>query len=862
MLLLILGLFGKGAPMNSLKFELKKFNSRLLWLMLLIIPVVVMASLFAYQVANPPTIKYEESQTANRLLSDLNWVLPRYRSTLSDASPDEISNNLELSQLEEIYTHLNEAEKARFKYSVAAWHEDWVSLNQAKQEIWAHLIASKSAGATFTSLNADLLEAEKQHLDWLVTHEVDYLVPAESQQSLFLLNQSLDFLFSLPMILLLVLLYGLKVFDDFESKQQNFSLVLPIKKRKLIVSKLGSFALMLIVYMLTILGMTIILAMINTETSPLVQLSYPLIIQAGDNLATYTLSAVLVFRLLFFVLNIFLLLALVLVLNHVVRNSLATILFLGSACLIGVQLTELKPTFNQFYNPFAWLDVSQLMSYASNKDLWLALLLMLILLAFLVFLITRQQTRENQTAKTRFWHPKLKQGNFLLRFQLLKDRREGLYLFTFLLMAVGIAALVMNNQQLQQANLTTMNQDLSDYVSYLEIYKSDLDLKSSVNSLSEQEHELLKLLEEEINLYQAKQGDIANGDYTFLIEREAMQLESDYAFLTSQAPAPGSSIPMSHAIFMPNAYLNAQLKEWKTSHAIQFVPPGGPYKTAYMPGYEESPRSGVFEAPFAIDQALFQNYLDERSSEHWMFAGWNSLLDFINQYLYVLLLALSILFFSQSFVKERDGHQNIRFLLVSPVSEQCILTSKMLAAFISTVVLLSGSLLLLFLVTSLMGGIGSLDFPVIEYLAPSVGDTHLGLTVLTIPLTRQSFVIHPLWRILLMGLALLVTSIGFISQLHYLLSVWVKNLWSVLLILLVILIGGVLLTEYIEGSWLAYSPFSYLNLPAILSGELAVRVDQSNIHIITGMISQITSATIMTIIAQVYVRKGRLYDIS
>lgn len=73
--------------------------------MLLIIPVVVMASLFAYQVANPPTIKYEESQTANRLLSDLNWVLPRYRSTLSDASPDEISNNLELSQLEEIYTH-------------------------------------------------------------------------------------------------------------------------------------------------------------------------------------------------------------------------------------------------------------------------------------------------------------------------------------------------------------------------------------------------------------------------------------------------------------------------------------------------------------------------------------------------------------------------------------------------------------------------------------------------------------------------------------------------------------------------------------------------------------------------------------
>lgn len=847
--------------MNSLKFENKKFNSWLLWLMLMIIPVIIIGSLFTYQSMNPPNVRQTETQTANRLLGDLNWVLPRYRMTLNELSEDEIEANSELTQLNEIYTYLNEAEKARFNYSVAAWHEDWSALNESKQEIWAQLIAAKSAGANFTSLNADKLEEEKKHLDWLVDNEVSFLIPNQSKQSLFVLNKALDLLFSLPMIILIVLLYGLKIFQDFDSKQQNFTLVLPIKKRTVILNKLGLFYGMLLVFVGSVVIATLILSFLNQEINLAVQWSYPIITQNNHGITVFTLGELLIYRLIYFLIMIMLLLTILIFLNNYLRHSLVALIVLSSLCLIGIQLTSYNPNFYQFYNPFAWLDVPRWMQYATHFDLWYGFGIILCLMSVFIWLIDKHKLPSKHRTKKETQKTFSVQANFLVRFQLLKDRKEGLMLYSLLLVIVGSVMLLLNSYQTHQTNKAIVYQEIDEYVLYLESYKSELELKLEYSQLTGQEFTILTTIDEELLTYEGIQSSLSNEDYSKLSEIETAQLEADYLFLVNQTFAPGTSLPMRHAIFMPNAYLNYQLNQWKLEKDIQFVLPGGPYKTEYLPYYQESPQSGANEPPFAIDQAMFQLYLDERKIEHGTFSALNSLLDFLNHYVYLLVLVLGVLLFSHSYVKERDGYQTIRFLLVAPVTIKRILISKMTASLIASIRLILFAVVVVFIGGSLIESVGQLNFPIIEYVADSVGETHFGQLVSTIPLTRQSFIIQPLWRILVSGFALLISSVWLINQLHYLVSVFVKNRWTALLVMLLIMLSGALAAQYSNFSWLAYSPFSYLDIPKIISGEFAVRINHSAVHAITGVLSQVIAGFIFTLLALFFSRKGHRHDI-
>ena len=147
--------------------------------------------------------------------------------------------------------------------------------------------------------------------------------------------------------------------------------------------------------------------------------------------------------------------------------------------------------------------------------------------------------------------------------------------------------LLLNSYQTHQANKAIVHQEIDEYVLYLESYKNELELKLEYSQLTGQEFTILTMIDEELLTYEGIQSSLLNEDYSKLSEIETAQLEADYLFLVNQTFTPGTTLPMRHAIFMPNAYLNYQLNQWKLEKDIQFVLPGGPYKTEYLPYYQD-----------------------------------------------------------------------------------------------------------------------------------------------------------------------------------------------------------------------------------------------------------------------------------
>src|SRR5690625_7268213 len=87
----------------------------------------------------------------------------------------------------------------------------------------------------------------------------------------------------------------------------------------------------------------------------------------------------------------------------------------------------------------------------------------------------------------------------------------------------------------------------------------------------------LEQAKSELSMYQSISADVEAGDYSGLNEIELNRLEKDYLFVARTGEVESSPIiPSNQVIFMPNAYINYRLSDWKNEQNINFVPPGGP----------------------------------------------------------------------------------------------------------------------------------------------------------------------------------------------------------------------------------------------------------------------------------------------
>lgn len=853
--------------MNFLLFELQKIRNIRFMYLLIAIPIITVITIFTLRFFTDINFSEQERIKANQLLADLNWRIPDFYYAEQDPTT-ELSDEDAL-----LYELIDQAERERFTYSVSAYYEEWTDMNKAKQKIWDLLLQIAEIDPELRSVNIEDLQMEKPVIDWAVEYDVGTHDFSTDQNSLFVLFKSFDWLFSLPAIMLVIFFFCLSIFLEPNYSVFKFSQVLPLSYVKIMGNKLVIFFLIIGTY----IGSTIIgslLISIFDSASLKAQLNYPLVKIAEGEMITKPFWQVLLFQILFFIGLTLLSLVIVAVLAKLFHNELFITFIVGAVGLIGMQMTRLSSTAKITFNPFAWLDTANFIFFQrTDRIITVLAILFIVVVCLTYFVLLRNLRLPKLKRKAKYRGIRKLSKSFLLRYEWLKLNRQSILFYsTAIIVAFTLFSAIDSYQYLE----VQTDQAYQDYVNERDRLRNQVDSYPEIIEAYQQHLDNpdthpndLIWLEQFLNMYKSEQqvaesklaeieaieADFLSGDLSVLNKIEHRRLKDDYLFVARTGEVQSSStIPIDHVIFMPNAYINYRLSEWKIENEIDFVPPGGPYKTLLIPGYEESPRSGEMQPPSGIDREVFDFYLAEVDKEHRYLSGLNLLADLFNEYFYLVIFILLIGFYSLSYVREWDGQGTIRYLLVQPISLKRTFKSKMLSSLTMGFCFVAITSLLVFVIGSLLNGVGQLNFPFVQYVSDSLGLASKEAFI-EIPMTMKFFRIIPLWQLLLMGLGLLLTNIVMINQLVYYLSTFAKNQWAIMATSILILGAGYIFSIILPFDFQQFLPFLYLDIGRILTGETAILENYQYLNWCTGMIVQSLVALGLTLLSLRRLRK-------
>lgn len=847
--------------MNLFHFELKKIKNKRFLYLLVLIPIITVLTIFTLRIFNDVDFSRQERVKANQLLADLNWRLPHFYYAEQDPTTNLTEDEVIL------YDLIDQAERERFNYSVSAYYEEWSEMNSAKQKIWDLLIEISAIDPDLRSVNIEDLHMEKQLIDWAVEYDVGTHDFDSDQNSLFVLFNSFQWLFSLPAILLIIFFFSLSIFLEPNHSVFNYSRVLPVTYPRIMANKLALFFSILGTYILSIIVGSLLLSLFDS-VSLKGQLNYPVVRFTEGEILTKPFWHVLLFQVLFFIGLTLLSLVIVSLLARLFTNELFITFIVGAVSMIGMQMTRLSLPTSITYNPFAWLDTVNFLLYQPSQAIVIVLGILFIIVLSLTWFILLKNISLPKLRKTATYRGIQKKTKlFLLRFEWLKLQRQSILFYSTAIIVAFTLFSAIDSYQFQEihteqasndylVDLERLREQVLMYPEQIEMYQQlvdDPDMHPAeldwIEVMLEETQFYQEMAEEKLVIYESIESDILMGDFTGLSKIELAQLKDDYLYVARTGEVTSSPIiPLDNAIFMPNAYINYRLSEWKVDHEIDFVAPGGPYQTLFIPSYQESPRSGEMQPPSGIDRETFDLYLDAVNQDHRYLSGLNLLADVFNQYFYLAIFVLLIGFYSLSYVREWDGQGTIRYLLVQPISLKRIFRSKMLSSLSMGFCFIVITSLFVFLIGSLLNGVGQLNFPFVQYVADSLGLERSG-TFIEIPMTMKFFRILPVWQLLLMGAGLLLSNVFLINQLVYYLSTFSKNQWAIMGSTVLILGTGYLVSIIFSFGFQQFLPFLYLDISSILSGKMAIMENYAHLNWWVGMIVQTITGLILTVLA-------------
>lgn len=854
--------------MRLFNFELKKLSASLSWFIMLLLPVLLIVSTKIYHENQPDTYKEEQTRLANQLLSDIAWKRISYDDKRGDGFYGDYDPEVEdtlTEEEQEIFSILFETEKNRFQYSTGVFYEDWQKVNANKEEIWQNLMALTELGIPLITTTYEELAEELPTISWLKNNEIDYIREEHPTESLLILNSLSPYLFSFLVILIMIFLFALPILEDLHQGRIQFTRILPVSLAKIYRTKFSLLLAIVISYILVILLTTLSLNLL-TDSLPLeVQLTYPIAYFREGQTILKPLWQVLTFQFIIFIFMVILMGMVTYLLQRRLKNNILSLAIVAFIVLLG-QLSMRILGVNSIFNFFAWVDIYRFIVEHTVLQLFIVIGLILgLLLILIIFLSKFEPKGQIQTQSDSLSSYRLNLPQF--EWRKLKGNKSLLYL-SILMVLLGLYAGLTSFEK-RQANLNQLN----NHVEQIAQHYGDINasMEEHIQALNDSQdgqyyQDQIDYLGEVVNKHQVtydfavriKGEPIGSQAYNEVSQEfEAYIIQTDYEYLKFPDSQPYAYfVPINDMIFYPNMAINQKLMEWKIDHGIDFSPPGGPYRTKFIPSYTETPRSGEFEPPADVDIEVFEFYLDNVSKDHHHLTGANLSIDFFNEYYYLAFLMALMIFLGPLYVNEFDLNKTIDFMSVLPVKHWKIHQVKRHLSLSLSMIMLILIIGVFFLVGGLLNGWGQLEFPFVQYIPKTVGEASPEIYK-RISGINQYFQILPLWQYGLMALGLLAAVIYFINNLTYFIASFVKNKWILYgLVTGVLGIGYYLSSQYI-GAWMAFNPFTYFNVPDIISGSTAIDHDFVYLTWWMGMMVNIVVAILLALISRWYLKKYR-----
>ena len=342
---------------------------------------------------------------------------------------------------------------------------------------------------------------------------------------------------------------------------------------------------------------------------------------------------------------------------------------------------------------------------------------------------------------------------------------------------------------------------------YTEIKDSDLDAVAK-DQILEKILSDIEVAREKINLSKEIVESLQSNDSTHFYENMLREMDDKinskgYVFITSELKA--KELSRFSQDVMKKRY------NWSISHEVKpILYPS--FELANISIYDESATN------VSLDQ------LHKEKSQPLDFSSGMLLYRLITYYsLHLFLLGGILLMFGGGYYLERIGKESIHLLYTQPKSRTFYYHRKWQSSVVLAI-LLSLSFIGLILIVGLWGKPSNTwHFPILYY-DQFVGDAFVKTNY------SESFHFVSLGIWLLKALALFVSMLLCCLSMMQALSVHIKSRW----IVYSLVFGGGLVLMFISpsmGSVAPYLPFSYWNLPHLLTGRLAVESNSSLVFI-------------------------------
>ncbi|MCW6653721.1 hypothetical protein NHG24_08155 [Aerococcaceae bacterium NML210727] len=838
--------------MHHLTFEWKKLGKPFFCLIIVLAPVFLLSMNYVYRSNQPFDYQEYEKRQANIFQMDVLNRLTSY-DYLTNPPADSGIEPIELNETQQQnYALLKEAEQARFNYSVGAFHQDWKKVNQSKLNMYHKLVELIDNGEPIALMGKEKLLRTIPQIEWLVEHQIDYLDVDKTTESGFLLLESLPIFLSIFAMFMFIILFGLPIFTDLESKQIRLLKVLPMSFIRVIGYKLLIFLALIGIYLLSIFGTTLLFHGLFDRIPIIAQLSYPVATTATGMVFSRPLWEVLLFEVVYFSVLLLLLLSLVLLVNRLFRNQLFSAILVTFIVTIGALISSVNGGYVP-WNLFSWFNIEAFILFSSDRTLLIGLgIALFVLVNLIVLLYATGDVRRKSRTHSPIPFSKIS----FTRFEWLKIKRNHQLLYSIILLFVSISYLTASQWQWRvQSQIETSNK-LIEEIDNSKHYLEFLETLKKGGEIDPIRDEMIIELSDKIEQLEKVHQDLRTGQYDSLSQQEVHKVTDHYESFTGQHK---DTISPSVQSFVADAAINYQLVLWKQHHHVDYVFPGAFYRTLYTPGFDNTYKknSDSDKSAHKMTPEEYNQYMALYTDKHTHLSGLNLMVEWLNQYYYLLIVLLLILFYGISYAKEWDSHNpTMHLLLVQPTRIWQIWLHKMSATFSQILLLVGVGMVLMFGVGTLLNGVGNWNFPYVEYIAKIVGNAAPEGTFLVTPYEFYYYRFAPLWEYLLKGIVLLISILWMINQLMFCLSSFIKAKWHVLLATFSVIIIGISITIAVPESWRQFVPFTYIDIPNVLNGTIATQYNLMYLNAMTGSIIQFGTGVLFTWIGWRKVRRS------
>ncbi|MBA4536813.1 ABC transporter permease [Bacillus aquiflavi] len=277
-------------------------------------------------------------------------------------------NELQTKQFE----HVQDMGVALVHWEVAINHKRWSEIPNHEQQFLHNLQQFEKYGGQFEVLKGIEREKAIQKSEWLITHHLAYDDEKYPLSPALVLKQSIELLFSMFGMLILLLLFGNTITAEREQRTWLTLRTQPIPKWRQFVAKYASLLIVLFIFFLFVIALGVLTPFLFADYS--INLKYPQLIETGETITLISTFIYLLRTALMFMGASAFVFSFVFLFSMVLKNSFSALMLISATLFLGFIVTDTYPLLQSPLNPFQSFRLLQLIAQTSSSQMWLSLL--------------------------------------------------------------------------------------------------------------------------------------------------------------------------------------------------------------------------------------------------------------------------------------------------------------------------------------------------------------------------------------------------------------------------------------------------------------------------------------------------------